>query len=115
MIDHIDLPVRDYQASRDFYLAALAPLGYTAGWQPAPTVGCLLAPIPAGPPAPTLWLHEDPHARSDMHLAFLAPDRTTVKAFHAAALAAGGTDNGAPGERPEYHPGYYAAYVLDPD
>jgi catechol 2,3-dioxygenase-like lactoylglutathione lyase family enzyme len=114
MIDHIDLPVRDYRTSFDFYLAALAPLGYAPGWQPAPTAGCLLAPTPAGP-APVLWLHQDEQARGDLHLAFLAPDRRTVDAFHAAAVSAGGEDNGAPKERPEYHPDYYAAYVLDPD
>jgi len=114
MIDHLDLPVRDHATSRAFYLAALAPLGYRPGPEPAPGVGALLAPTPGGL-APVLWLHHDPGARGDVHLAFLAPDRATVEAFHAAALAAGGTDGGAPAERPEYHPGYYAAYVRDPD
>ena len=115
MIDHIDLPVRDIAASRDFYTAALAPLGYTPGPQLTATVGCLLAPVPGGVAAPVLWLHEDPEARGDVHVAFTAADRATVHASHHAARAAGGKDNGAPRERPEYHPGYYAAYVLDPD
>ena len=115
MIDHIDLPVHDIAASRDFYTAALAPLGYTPGPQLTATVGCLLAPVPGGVAAPVLWLHEDPEARGDVHVAFTAADRATVHAFHHAARAAGGKDNGAPRERPEYHPGYYAAYVLDPD
>ena len=102
MIDHIDLPVRDIAASRDFYTAALAPLGYTPGPQLTATVGCLLAPVPGGVAAPVLWLHEDPEARGDVHVAFTAADRATVHAFHQAARAAGGKDNGAPRERPEY-------------
>ena len=61
-----------------------------------------------------LWLHEGEPGRT-VHIAFHAAERAGVDAFHAAALAAGGTDNGAPGVRAHYHPTYYAAYVLDPD
>ena len=64
--------------------------------------------------ADELFVSSDGPATADLHFAFQAPDRETVDRFHEAALAAGGRDNGAPGER-SYHPGYYAAFVLDPD
>ena len=105
LIDHVHLRVRELGASRRFYRAVLDALGIPLGgesdgwfWADELYVSA------AGDEAPTARLH----------LAFQAPDRETVHRFHAAALAAGGRDNGAPGERP-YHPGYYAAYVLDPD
>ena len=67
-------------------------------------------------PKPYFWVDgARPPPVSGVHVSFAAPDRETVDAFHAAALAAGGTDNGAPGPRPIYHPGYYGAFVLDPD
>ncbi|MCC6556248.1 MAG: VOC family protein [Polyangiaceae bacterium] len=110
MIDHIGLSVRDIEASKRFYTAALAPLGYK-----------LLMEFPGGAGfggpdgKPDFWIGT---ARSETigtaHVAFAA-DHPTVDAFHAAALAAGGKDNGAPGLRPEYHPAYYGAFVLDPD
>ncbi len=108
MIDHIKLHVADAQRSRAFYEAALEPLGYRVIMQPAPGV------VGMGTKFPDLWL-----AQSDTptvaHVALRAVDRAAVDAFHAAALAAGGTDNGAPGLRPQYHPGYYGAFALDPD
>jgi catechol 2,3-dioxygenase-like lactoylglutathione lyase family enzyme len=61
------------------------------------------------------WIIEQEVAAGSVHIAFAAPDRETVDAFHAAALEAGGVDNGRPGLRPHYHSGYYAAFVLDPD
>ena len=61
------------------------------------------------------WIGTRDAVMTGMHVAFAAPDHATVDAFHAAALAAGGRDNGAPGLRPHYHPGYYGAFVLDPD
>ncbi|WP_313351891.1 VOC family protein, partial [Paracoccus sp. (in: a-proteobacteria)] len=64
---------------------------------------------------PFFWIGSGRVAVAATHVALSAPDRATVDAFHAAALAAGGRDNGAPGLRPDYHPGYYAAFVLDPD
>ncbi len=114
MIDHVALPVTDHAVSRAFYVQALAPLGYRPGPEPAPGVGALVADRPGLGPVPDLWLREDPTGARAVHLALAAPDRASVDAFHAAALAAGGTDHGAPGLRP-YHPDYYAAYVLDPD
>lgn len=116
MIDHISLPVSDYETSKAFYTAALAPLGYRIVTE-FPGVCGMGAPGPDGTVlGGDFWLEPasaDPIAR--IHVAFMARTHEQVKAFHEAALAAGGTDNGGPGERPQYHPGYYAAYVLDPD
>jgi len=109
MIDHIKLHVADAGRSTAFYEQALAPLGYRVIMEPVPGVV-----VGMGTQFPDLWL-----ARSDTptvaHVALRADDRAAVDAFHAAALAAGATDNGAPGLRPQYHPGYYGAFVLDPD
>ena len=107
-IDHLTLRVRDVETSRRFYEQALAPWGIRV-------VQSSQGPIGFGPEgSEDFWIKTgDPAA--PVHVAFLAPDRPTVEAFHAAALEAGGTDNGAPGLRPHYHDGYYAAYVLDPD
>src|SRR5438309_2228688 len=108
LIDHLHLVVRDLEASRRFYRAVLSVLGI---------------PLVDGPDF--FWSDElfvsSPESRAArgeltgrVHLAFQAPDRDTVDRFHPAAIAAGGKDGGGPGERP-YHPGYYAAFVLDPD
>ena len=115
MIDHVALHVSDYRAARTFYLAALAPLGYGVGPEPAPGFGGLTAPAngAAGPLA-DLWLYELPDRVTVAHVALRVPDRATVDAFYAAALAAGAADNGAPGKR-DYHPDYYSAYVLTAD
>jgi catechol 2,3-dioxygenase-like lactoylglutathione lyase family enzyme len=108
MIDHLKLHVGDVERSKAFYEAALAPLGYRIVMEPAPGV------VGMGVRFPDFWL-----AQSDTptvaHVALRAEDPASVDAFHAAALAAGGTDNGAPGLRPHYHPGYYGAFVIDPD
>ena len=112
MIDHTGLSVGDYQRSRAFYAAALKPLGYEV----------VMEVTEVGPWAgfgaggkPYFWIGGAAVTEPGVHVAFRAPDRATVRAFHAAALAAGGRDNGAPGLRPEYHPNYYGAFVLDPD
>ena len=111
MLDHVGIEVTDLQRSRAFYEAALAPLG----------IAVLMAPLPtlAGfgeDEMPYFWISSrDRPIVHGVHVAFAAPDRPTVDAFHAAALAAGGTDNGAPGPREIYHPAYYGAFVLDPD
>lgn len=112
LLDHLGFAVRDFAASRAFYLAALAPLGIAVhsegeGW-------VMLGP--AG--RPQLWIGGTDvagPAPGHIHYAFAAADRAAVRAFHAAALAHGGRDNGAPGLRPQYHPHYYAAFVIDPD
>ena len=109
LIDHIQLVVKDLAASMNFYsnvLSALeVPLGGSGeGYFWADELFVSTAESPAAHGALT----------GRHHLAFQAQDRTMGEAFHTAALASGGRDNGAPGERP-YHPGYYAAFVLDPD
>jgi len=106
LIDHVHLRARDLEATRRFYKAVLGALG-----------------IPIGNESPDhvsfdeLWidaLGDDKGSATHVHLAFQAADRDAVARFHAAGLAAGGRDNGKPGER-EYHPGYYAAFLFDPD
>ena len=109
MIDHIKLHVGDALRSKAFYEAALAPLGYHVVMEPVP--GCVIG---MGTQFPDLWLAQS-ETPTLAHVALRAHDREAVDAFHAAALAAGGEDNGAPGMRPQYHPGYYGAFVLDPD
>jgi catechol 2,3-dioxygenase-like lactoylglutathione lyase family enzyme len=111
MFDHVGLNVKDYAGSRSFYAGALAPLGYRSvraneDWK--------LAGFGTGD-KPEFWLCQREPFTTGTHIAFRCEDRATVDAFHAAALAIGGRDNGPPGLRPDYHPGYYAAFVLDPD
>ncbi len=114
MLDHVGYPVTDYARSKAFYTAALAPLGYTLFREITPEVaGSWHAGFGAG--HPDFWIGTGRPALSGVHIAFRAKDRATVDAFHAAALKAGGTDNGAPGMRPHYHQDYYGAFVLDPD
>ncbi len=112
VIDHVDLLVADLEASRRFYEAALAPLGFGVVDQSATSSG--FGVEGAEDFAINLIAPGDPPTTS-AHVAFVAEDRAAVDAFYAAALAAGGRDNGPPGLRPQYHPGYYAAFVLDPD
>lgn len=109
LIDHIQLVVRDLDAARRFYDAVFGVLGVPLGgegdswfWADELFVSTADSPAAAG------------RLTGRHHLAFQARDRAMVEAFHAAGCAAGGKDNGAPGERP-YHPGYYAAFLLDPD
>jgi catechol 2,3-dioxygenase-like lactoylglutathione lyase family enzyme len=109
MLDHLALGVSDLTASRAFYAAALAPLGYGVVMESEHRVAF-------GPTArPIFFLNRREPVVSGAHIAFQAADRAAVDAFHAAALAAGASDNGHPGLRPEYHPHYYGAFVLDPD
>jgi catechol 2,3-dioxygenase-like lactoylglutathione lyase family enzyme len=114
MIDHIGLPVADLPAALAFYDQALASLGITRVMQ-FPEEGAPLGVGYGTAGKPFFWLQAGQGLAGPLHVAFAAPDNATVDAFHAAALAAGGRDNGAPGPRPEYHPGYYGAFVLDPD
>jgi catechol 2,3-dioxygenase-like lactoylglutathione lyase family enzyme len=109
MLDHLGLPVSEYAKSKRFYESVLAPLGYEVIMEFGASTAGLGA---AG--KPDFWISQGA-AGGPVHVAFASPDRSTVDAFHKAALAAGGSDNGAPGLRPEYHPSYYGAFVLDPD
>ena len=111
-IDHVKLPVSDLDATRAFYGAALAPFGWTLVWDEAPTLG--FGDPDGGVDAEPVAFQRHERPISPAHVAFAALSRDEVDAFHAAALAAGGTDNGPPGERPYGRP-YYAAFVLDPD
>lgn len=117
MIDHVGLAVADIAASRRFYEAALKPLGWGVQMEVTEEMtGGHGAHLGFGTPdQPFFWIGSGKAATTSCHVAFAAPDRATVDAFHAAALAAGGKDNGAPGLRPEYHPNYYGAFVFDPD
>jgi catechol 2,3-dioxygenase-like lactoylglutathione lyase family enzyme len=111
MVDHVGFGVSDYARSKAFYEQALAPLG----------ISLLLEPVAdaAGfgkDGKPFFWIEtRGPAVEGGLHVAFVVEDRETVHSFHEAALAAGGTDNGAPGPREIYHPHYYGGYVLDPD
>lgn len=109
ILDHIGLSVADAARSKAFYTRALAPLGITLvmeqhGWCGYGRDG-----------RPQFWFGIGQAPNKPLHIAFAADNREQVRAFHAAALAAGGTDNGAPGVRAQYHPNYYGAFVIDPD
>lgn len=117
MIDHVSVNVSDPAASKAFYEAALAPLGYRVVMEfgPVTGLGASVPGAPEGAPAsPDLWLSPT-KSPTPCHIAVAASSTAQVDAFHEAALAAGGKDNGGPGERAHYHPGYYGAFVLDPD
>jgi catechol 2,3-dioxygenase-like lactoylglutathione lyase family enzyme len=111
MFDHVGLNVKDYAASRAFYERALAPLG----WKVVMAFDEWKAAGFGEAAKPDFWITEREPYGTGTHVAFAAADRPRVDAFHAAALAAGGTDNGAPGIREMYHPTYYGAFVLDLD
>ena len=111
MIDHVSITVADFAKALAFYDAVLAPLGYRR---------LVTRPDHAGygePGHPIFWVNHGatkPPGDSSGHIAFIAEDRTAVVKFHDAAVAAGGHDNGVPGVR-DYHPSYYAAFVIDPE
>ena len=111
MFDHVKFGVRDYAASRAFFLKALEPLGLAVVSEGPPTYGIELSAD--GKSSLCIYQSEEKPAR--LHLAFTAERRQQVEAFYRAALAAGGEDNGAPGLRPHYHPNYYGAFVIGPD
>ena len=117
VIDHLNLGVSDLDAALPFYEAALAPLGLAVHFLP-PAEQAVSRTRMAGfgrtPDRPVLWLVDGQRTGTHTHLALAARSRAEVDAFHAAALAAGGRDNGAPGLR-WYHPHYYGAFVLGPD
>jgi len=116
MLDHVGLPVSDYACSRAFYERALAPLGLGVVMEVTSEESGGYDGAGFGRDGkPVFWIGNGEPLRGRLHVAFAAANRAAVDAFHAAALAAGGRDNGAPGLRPHYHPGYYGAFVLDPD
>ena len=108
-IDHVTIKVKDLAAAKRFYAGALAPLGYAVLMEFEGFLG-----LGAGG-KPDLWIARYETTAPPAHVAIAAGSKEKVDAFHAAALASGGKDNGAPGIRAEYHPGYYGAFALDPD
>jgi len=113
MIDHVSIGVRDIAKTKRFYDAALKPLGYNCLSEGDGSLGY-------GAAAVRLWIGATGRPvpadeQSGLHFCFAAPTRRSVDAFHAAALAAGGRDNGTPGLRADYGANYYAAFVIDPD
>ena len=110
MLDHAGLNVRDIAEAKRFYEEALAPIGYAVGHDGGSYLGFR---SPEG--QFDFWLAQRGEPSTGTHLAFRAGDRAAVDAFHEAALAAGGKDNGAPGLRPHYHANYYGAFVIGPD
>lgn len=113
MFDHVSISVKDISRAKTFYDAALAPLGTVAKYADGGSLGY-------GDQAIFFWINAtqrpvpaDPE--SGLHFCFAAPSCKAIDAFHAAALKAGGRDNGSPGIRTNYGPAYYAAFVIDPD
>jgi catechol 2,3-dioxygenase-like lactoylglutathione lyase family enzyme len=107
VIDHLTAPVKDLTAARRFYTAALGAIGMRINMDVGTAFGI------GSKKENIFWLARDRNASGGSHYAFRVDDRADVDAFHAAALAAGGTDNGPPGPRPDYGPTYYAAFVKD--
>jgi catechol 2,3-dioxygenase-like lactoylglutathione lyase family enzyme len=116
MIDHTGVVVSDYAKSKAFYESALRAIGYALLVELPPSVTGHADVAGFGePPKPDFWISAGSPNKPPIHVAFRVPSRAVVDAFHRAALAAGGRDNGPPGLRPHYHPNYYGAFVLDPD
>lgn len=117
MIDHVGFPVSDYARAKAFYAAALAPLGYALilDFDAANSESGHAACCFGRGRKPDFCIGAEGGLGGVLHVAIAAETRAEVDAFHAAALRAGGRDNGAPGLRPQYHAAYYAAFVLDPD
>ncbi len=116
MLDHVGFSVFDFEKSKAFYQAVLAPLGYVL------VVEVGKAQTGGGEHAgfgrdgrPQFWIGTGEPLTNGLHVAFAAPDRAAVDAFHQVALDIGARDNGAPGVREIYHPHYYGAFVIDPD
>jgi catechol 2,3-dioxygenase-like lactoylglutathione lyase family enzyme len=116
MIDHTGITVSDYANSKRFYSLAFAPVGMQLVLEiPAAVTGSKDVAGFGEPPKPEFWLAQGTPNNPPLHVAFRVASRAFVDAFYAAAIAAGGRDNGPPGIRAHYHPDYYAAFVLDPD
>ena len=109
MIDHMSVSVSDYDRSKTFYRAALAPLGYAVVMEFEKNAGFGIGNTP------DFWIGEGKPNVPPVHVAFAAASHAFVDAFYHAAMAAGATDNGRPGPRPHYHEHYYGAFVHDPD
>ncbi len=115
MIDHVTFGVTDFARSVHFYDHAFAPFGVTRVFDVPLDHSGGVRVTGYGDDRPWFWLAEENATTGMLHIALRSDDRSGVDRFHAAALRAGGTDNGAPGLRPHYHADYYGAFVLDPD
>ena len=109
MLDHVGVPVSDFERSKRFYGKALSPLGYELIMEPSVSTAGF-----GRSGKPDFWIAQGEPGQA-FHIAFAADDRAIVDAFYGEAIAAGGRDNGRPRSRPEYHPSYYGAFVRDPD
>jgi catechol 2,3-dioxygenase-like lactoylglutathione lyase family enzyme len=109
MIDHVGVRVQDFSKLVAFYREALAPIGYSVLME-FPGVAGL-----GTPGKPDLWIMQTDKTTHPSHVAISVAERAHIDAFHAAGLSAGGSDNGAAGLRPDHHPHYYAAFILDPE
>jgi catechol 2,3-dioxygenase-like lactoylglutathione lyase family enzyme len=107
MFDHVTIRVADFEASKRFYATVLAPLGLSLGFYDAEKRIAEWGDF--------VIVDDGKPVAQNVHVAFAAKDNATVEAFWQAGIDAGYVDNGAPGERPQYHAGYYAAFLLDPD
>ena len=112
MIDHVTFGVSDFDRSVRFYDHAFAPLGVRRLFDDGSST---VRATGYGDTRPWFWIAEHDPTAGKLHIALQASSVEAVEAFHHAALEAGGVDNGVPGLRPHYHPGYYGAFVLDPD
>jgi catechol 2,3-dioxygenase-like lactoylglutathione lyase family enzyme len=110
MFDHVSIAITDIERAKTFYDQALKPLGIERLYAEGDRAWGYGSNRKA-----FFWIGEREKVETGTHIAFVAMDRGTVDRFHAAALAAGGRDNGRPGLRPNYHPNYYGAFILDPD
>ncbi len=116
MIDHTGVSVSDFARSKAFYAQALSAIGYGLLMEiPFSVTGRADVAGFGEPPKADFWIASGTPNQPPIHIAFRVSSRAMVDAFHKAAIAAGGRDNGAPGLRPHYHPDYYGAFVLDPD
>ena len=116
MIAHIGIVVSDIGKSKNFYISVLGPIGYQMLREYGATASRPAASAGFGaPPHADLWLYQGIPGQVTTHIAFQVDRRKSVDVFYAAALAAGGRDNGKPGPRPQYSTNYYGAFVLDPD
>jgi len=115
ILDHIGFAVRDYAASKAFYEKAFEPLGIAVLMEVGAKETGGESHCGFGRQFPEFWIGTGEPLAGCLHAAFTVETRAEVDAFHRAAIAAGGRDNGAPGLRPQYHPNYYGAFVLDPD
>lgn len=109
MIDHLSLSVSNYELSKSFFRAVLAPLGHTLLMEHPISGGGFGSDF-----KPSFWIKQG-SSTATVHVAFSTKDRATVDKFYEAAISLGAKDNGPPGIRAEYHPSYYGAFVLDPD